>query len=468
MTSVINSLGGFFTPNELRACALAAYASNKAGIYIGARQEVIIPEVDPNHVEFKKLNSQIEVYDKSTALPNLICSHASGGLDLNSDWAYEKDAYQEALSEFDFKPNVSVALLAMGQNFSSGLSSQVNFVASAKEHYWHLILRIGDESTLLPILFLTEEIAAVTKYIDETLSKEAYKTSAWIIRHLLEMYPSAPLGEKMTRSILREGFKEGFIEMPSGRYSLNIYPDKGLFPWQHIEGLCAVAHTLNVKRIYPTPAGSLLIKHIKKSDLPTWKQTLGKLAVSLRHSEEELSVYTDQSCVKNRKLAAKLLKTLQNKDFAFHAQNIAVNPDKLEDRSVYHISSIKAGFFTRYNLKVKGNFDPRETSFKANLINLSYSDLVNHLLSFNKEFYSETSIPEAIILEPKLVKSEEKVESEVYECQDCLSHYSSEYGDSVQDVPAGTLFEELPHSWVCPVCDSEKERFKPYVAARPA
>ena len=463
MSTTINSPGGFFTPNEIRSCALAAYSSNQAGFYLGERQQIIVPGVNPDNIEFKKLSEQIKTYPTTQALPNIICSHASGALAQFSDWAYNKDAYQEALNSFDFSPEISVALIAMGQHFSSGLCSQLNFIASEQEHYWHLILRLGDKTTLLPILFLTEEISIVTKLIDETLKKEAFRTSAWFTRLLLKQFNSAPKSASMTRSIMREGFKEGFIEMPTGRYSLNIYPDKGLFPWQHIEALSALAHTRNVKRIYPTQTGSLLIKHIKKADLPLWKQLLGKLSVTLRHSEENLSLYTDHSNKTNSKLADKLTKKLLSKDYSFHAQSISLNQETTENRAVYQIHSKQAFLSTSFSLSQKLNFDPREMHIEKTKHGLSFSELIVELLKANKEFYSTTHLPTPIIIKPsELCNEEDKEKQQLYECQDCLSHYSSQHGDPEQGIAKDTLFAQLPESWCCPLCEAPKEEFKPY------
>jgi rubredoxin len=48
-----------------------------------------------------------------------------------------------------------------------------------------------------------------------------------------------------------------------------------------------------------------------------------------------------------------------------------------------------------------------------------------------------------------------------YLCEVCGYIYDPAVGDTENGVPAGTLFENLPVSWVCPVCGAGKDAFSP-------
>jgi rubredoxin len=37
--------------------------------------------------------------------------------------------------------------------------------------------------------------------------------------------------------------------------------------------------------------------------------------------------------------------------------------------------------------------------------------------------------------------------------------YDPDRGDRKRKIPKGTLFEDLPADWVCPVCGGSKEKF---------
>ena len=48
-----------------------------------------------------------------------------------------------------------------------------------------------------------------------------------------------------------------------------------------------------------------------------------------------------------------------------------------------------------------------------------------------------------------------------YQCKDCIYAYNPLKGEPSQGIQPGTAFEELPSTWLCPVCKATKKRFKP-------
>ncbi|MCX8036156.1 MAG: rubredoxin [Candidatus Sumerlaeia bacterium] len=48
-----------------------------------------------------------------------------------------------------------------------------------------------------------------------------------------------------------------------------------------------------------------------------------------------------------------------------------------------------------------------------------------------------------------------------YRCTLCDYIYDPEVGDPEGGIAAGTPFEEIPDSWVCPLCGASKEDFEP-------
>ena len=47
-----------------------------------------------------------------------------------------------------------------------------------------------------------------------------------------------------------------------------------------------------------------------------------------------------------------------------------------------------------------------------------------------------------------------------YQCPDCPYVYNEEEGDPDNGISPGTKFEDLPTSWVCPICGAEKSVFE--------
>jgi len=46
-----------------------------------------------------------------------------------------------------------------------------------------------------------------------------------------------------------------------------------------------------------------------------------------------------------------------------------------------------------------------------------------------------------------------------YICINCGYIYDPEKGDPMSDILHGTLFEDLPENWVCPMCYQGKSQF---------
>jgi len=47
-----------------------------------------------------------------------------------------------------------------------------------------------------------------------------------------------------------------------------------------------------------------------------------------------------------------------------------------------------------------------------------------------------------------------------YVCNVCGYVYDPAIGDDDNDIAPGTLFEDLPDDWVCPLCGVEKDQFE--------
>ena len=47
-----------------------------------------------------------------------------------------------------------------------------------------------------------------------------------------------------------------------------------------------------------------------------------------------------------------------------------------------------------------------------------------------------------------------------YQCPDCPYVFNEEEGDPDNGISPGTKFEDLPVSWVCPICEAEKVGFE--------
>ncbi|MDB9511208.1 rubredoxin [Kamptonema animale CS-326] len=47
-------------------------------------------------------------------------------------------------------------------------------------------------------------------------------------------------------------------------------------------------------------------------------------------------------------------------------------------------------------------------------------------------------------------------------CKQCSMIYDPVVGDPDSGIAPGTLFEDIPDDWVCPICGAEKKLFTPF------
>ena len=57
--------------------------------------------------------------------------------------------------------------------------------------------------------------------------------------------------------------------------------------------------------------------------------------------------------------------------------------------------------------------------------------------------------------------TDSKTKLKKYICANCGYIYDPETGDPMNDIAAGTPFEDLPPEWVCPICYAEQDMFDP-------
>ena len=55
---------------------------------------------------------------------------------------------------------------------------------------------------------------------------------------------------------------------------------------------------------------------------------------------------------------------------------------------------------------------------------------------------------------------EEHSETQRYECVECKYIYNPKFGNEKAGIKPGTPFEDLPDTWVCPVCGEGKDMFQ--------
>ncbi|RZL02983.1 MAG: hypothetical protein EOO89_28565, partial [Pedobacter sp.] len=107
------------------------------------------------------------------------------------------------------------------------------------------------------------------------------------------------------------------------------------------------------------------------------------------------------------------------------------------------------------------DFNPNSKDFVPYRSNVNYDDLATTLMELCDYFYNLQT--NGIDLAAIPVKSNETEQPEekilIHQCKYCGTVYDKEFGDEYNNIPAGTIFEEIPATYSCPTCDSPKADF---------
>ena len=77
------------------------------------------------------------------------------------------------------------------------------------------------------------------------------------------------------------------------------------------------------------------------------------------------------------------------------------------------------------------------------------------------ERLDDTSASPAPAPQPAPAEAADDPKKQKYVCGICTAVYDPAVGDPEHGIPAGTPFEDIPDTWVCPVCGVTKANFKP-------
>lgn len=111
----------------------------------------------------------------------------------------------------------------------------------------------------------------------------------------------------------------------------------------------------------------------------------------------------------------------------------------------------------RFSIFYTKDFNPNTDELILFRDNVEKDHIGTYLVSLCKLFYEQ----ESIVHEKKMQETYKPVmpndnvsESTIFQCKHCLTVYDESVGDLLQNIPAGTLFANLPAKYTCCLCDA--------------
>lgn len=465
----INLPGGIASPGFLRDVLTRAWNANVRQARFGSRQQLIFT-VHYEMMRFleKDLKDAGIVYEVNTArFPNIISSYCGEDVFRTGQWLVANE-YHTVLDSFDFKPMLKVNISDSNQSFTPFFTGNLNFISSPEPHFWYLYVRPQQSNTVFRWrdLVYSHETGRLAKVIEACLlSAQGIGEEALyeMVRKTIT-YISQPAIAELDLPSFSLPYYEGFNRYES-RTWLGLYRRDEQFPIDMLLDICGLCMKSRIGEICITPWKSLIIKGIEDNFRPEWSNILGKHNINVRHAASELAWQTEDHNEDGTHLKKDLIRYIEKNDTRTFGLCFGIQTREksevfgsilIKKRPLLRIGQL--ALFSLYDLYYTENFNPNSRTqilFEKGLFKIHLPVQVERLCRrFNNRRVWENE--ERQKPEPEQVQSDSPDLTIVHQCPHCLTVYDPQFGDLVRNIPAGTLFSDLPNDYSCSTCDAEK------------
>ncbi len=458
-------------------------AADKAEIrYLGfgLRQQLLMEVISENYdtlVEELQRNDIAYEIDEDNH-PNIVSSYPAEEIFITRTWLSE-GVYKDIFDSFNYTPKLKINVSDNQQSFTPLFTGNINWVASSGIHFWHLFIRFPKTNIIYQWkdVVYTNDIATMSEHIERTIlhNEEKFSDNAEANGDLLyniimqqQQYNVKASDSKVDLPPFMLPYYEG-LNRYNNRYWLGIYRRDEQFSIKFLYDVCAVCLATKIGQLCSTPWKSLIIKGIEEKDRRLWNEVLGKYQVNVRHAANELNFQVEDNCKDGLQLKNFLVKHLHKDDIRTFGICIGIKTRRKSEvfssilvrrRPLITIAGID--FFYRYDILCAQDFNPNERTgdvFSRNNFKWMLPEQLRRaIISFyafnsnNHEAFKKTKPKkESIVKETAVVF--------VHQCPNCFTVYDEVVGEPENNIAAGTDFENLPATYCCPLCETQKQEF---------
>ena len=356
--------GGVLTPADFLNILLSAKDLGAEFLHFGSRQDILFPAKGKSRATldevFRSTHTDYEVDDFTHQ--NIVSSYAALDVVPNMNWL-NAGVYHRVLASFDFKAKCRINLVDPTQSLVPLFTGNINFVASAREGFWHLYLRAkqwGSVPVVHTKIYRSEDLALVAKHIND-LDLEGQgitKEAVW------EKVDSLPISTEYAEGELAFSqvpfpYYEGLNRESGGNYWLGLYWRNNKFTLNFLISLCKRCMATEVKTISLTPWKSFIVKGIEERFLVGWEKLMGKFGINLRHSSLELNWHLPVLSEESLALKEYLVRALDKQDMSTSGLTFTIKPNDdiyLFTSVVVEINPAEGGRAKTYNILYARDF----------------------------------------------------------------------------------------------------------------
>ncbi|MGS2763093.1 rubredoxin [Sinomicrobium sp. M5D2P9] len=463
--------GGVLSPAELKKIAENAEQSGLKSISFGSRQDILFPEYSENEwnkrLAFEDFNLMDSVSGFQTE--NIVCSYVTTDIFPTTSWI-TGDRYLYILEQIRYFPKLKINITEPKQRLVPLFTGHLNFIASEREDYWYLYIRLPDWEIMemYPALIYSWDIAKIGEAIENLLQEEPEN-----VETLFDLLNDAVETDNKTVDKPLEvpfypfPYYEGMNRTGTGEYWLGLYWRNNRYDLKFLKTMCDLCSELKIGRICITPWKSFIIKGIPERSKLQWEKLLGRFGINVRHSMLELNWHLPVANEELLKLKRYLVASFDQNDISTYGLTFTISE---HTRRYYYFTSIVVeknvqpseltGFDIRdtYNLLFAKDFDPNTKEYITYVQDIDQDALPGLLMELSQMYFEQLGNKKEE--DNKAAREVTEHRKEVFQCRECLTVYDAVYGDITQNIPPGTSFEDVREDYTCPICEAPKGSFR--------
>jgi rubredoxin len=478
----INFTGGIISPGYLFNLLESLQAAGLKQVRFGLRQQLLIDGSAREHRKvIAELNAGKYDFETNTDLyPNISSSYPRAEIFKKDTWLGEA-VYKDIFDQFDYKPKLKINIADCNQTFMPFFTGNINWIASKSSHFWHLYIRFPKTNILFEWkeLIYTNDIARLSKEIErEILShSELYfdnNNAAGNKLYNAITNASSFISKQPEKKLHHPSFKlpyyEGFNNYGSKSW-LGLYQRDELFNIDFLKDVCRICLETRSGELYATPWKSLIIKGIDEKDHQLWSFILNKHRVNVRHASNELNWQVEDANEDGLAIKRLIIREFDKKDVRAYGLCFAVKTQPKSD--VFGSVLIRRQFNTirgelrplnKFDILYSVDFNHNSKEYILFRDGIIKENLPTYLIALCKYFYEQGSkgelLPGSTYAIDAANEQPDVVKKIVYQCKHCLTIYDEETGEPGNGIPAGILFNSLPETYCCPLCEASKTDFQ--------
>jgi rubredoxin len=486
-TIKINLPGGIIAAGDLYALMTAAEKIKLEQVQLGNRQQLYCSVPAEQLKIFQKELDQLNLFYETDKIsyPNILSSYVAEDVFQSSHWLAES-VYKDILSSFDYRPKVKISLVDAQQTFTPFYSGNFNFISSPVNNYWYLYIRFPKTPVIYSWkgLIYSGDIARISRVLEGLIfaHKELFYEQPAVSGDALynmvqnkEHFFAQPVGSELVTPTFALPYYEGFNRYGDKSW-LGIYRRDEYFPVAFLKEVALICLQTKIGQLYTTAWKSLIIKGIQQTDRRQWDYVLGKYRINVRHAANELNWQVEDMDEEALNLKQYLIRQFDKDDVRTFGLCFAIKTKPHSNvfgaiviRKQHNEAKNKHKSLDRYDILYCNDFNPNNKEYILFRKGVEKENLGTYLISLCKYYYELQSEDSSIMHNVYRQEEETKKQAAVpvvstpaiYQCSHCLTVYDPQYGDEANGIAAGTVFDQLPGSYQCPVCEADKQDFQP-------